>query len=61
MRAQTVITIKSMPGDFTRVVFTSHLPGDRRPLIQASVELPKDGVRGFVLDLCQKAGLPRPW
>lgn len=60
MRAQTVITIEPMPGNLTRLVVTSHVPGGRQP-IQTTVEYTQDTVRGLVVDLCKKAGLPAPW
>jgi hypothetical protein len=61
MRAQTVITIEPAAGGNTRIVVTSHLPGGRQPISQTSVEMPQDTIRGLVLDLCKKAGLPAPW
>lgn len=59
MRAENIITFEPMSGGRTRVIVTSYV--NRRPVGQVSTELTQDAVRNLVVDLCQKAKLPRPW
>jgi hypothetical protein len=61
VQVQNVIRFERRPGSTTRVIVESYEARSRRKVSEIPIDFRQDQIRALVEDMCQVAGLPRPW
>lgn len=61
MKAQHTIRIEAKGGGNILVIWTAYDSRTLQPNHQNTCNFDRDGARKLVMDICNKAGLPKPW
>lgn len=60
-KARNVIRFEKGPRGSTTIVVDSYEFNSRRKVSEVPITFSKEQIQALVIDLCQVAGLPKPW